>query len=76
MTEPTPAPAADEAADQAPDPATAPTLDQASHPPTDHRYDPPPSGAELVDERPPPQTEAERQAQATVRSVSRLDESS
>jgi hypothetical protein len=45
-------------------------------PPTDHRQDPPPSGAELVAERPPPATEAERQARATVRSVSRLEESS
>jgi hypothetical protein len=60
MTEPTPAQATDQPTDQ----------------PTDHRYDPPPSGAELVDERPPPATEAERQAQATVRSVSRLEESS
>ena len=43
--------------------------------PTDSREDPPPTAAEQLDGRPPPATEAERQMQATVRSVSRLEES-
>jgi hypothetical protein len=50
---------------------TEPTSDL----PEDVRDDPPPTAAELLDERPPPATEAERQTRATVRSVSRLEES-
>ena len=34
----------------------------------------PPTAADQLDERPPPASEAERQTQATVRSVSRLEE--
>ena len=43
--------------------------------PTDERQDPPPSAAQQLAERPPPETEAERQTRETVRSVSRLEES-
>lgn len=44
-------------------------------PRTDRRDDPPPPGSEWVADHAPPATEAERQAQETVRSVSRLEES-
>jgi hypothetical protein len=37
--------------------------------------DPPPPASEWVEEHAPPASEAERQAQATIRSVSRLEES-
>ena len=44
--------------------------------PDDRRADPPRPGADWVRDHEPPQSEAERQAQETVRSVSRLEESS
>jgi hypothetical protein len=50
-------------------------MTEPNEPPTDSRQDPPPSAAEQLAERPPPATEAERQTQATVRAVSRLEES-
>ena len=43
--------------------------------PDDRRDDPPPPGSAWVQELDPPTTEAERQAQETIRSVSRLEES-
>jgi hypothetical protein len=43
--------------------------------PDDRRDDPPLPGSAWVEEHAPPASEAERQAQETVRSVSRLDES-
>ena len=43
--------------------------------PDDRREDPPPPGSAWVRDHEPPQSEAERQAQETVRSVSRLEES-
>ena len=54
---------------------TEPTPDQPAAAPVDDRQDPPPTAAELLAERPPPATEAERQTRETVRSVSRLEES-
>ena len=45
-------------------------------PPVDRREDPPPTAAEQLEGTAPPQDEAQRQLQATVRSVSRLEESS
>jgi hypothetical protein len=44
-------------------------------PPDDRREDPPPPGSAWVRDHEPPADEAERQAQETVRSVSRLEES-
>ena len=43
--------------------------------PDDRRQDPPLPASAWVEEHAPPTTEAERQAQETVRSVSRLEES-
>ena len=43
--------------------------------PDDRRDDPPLPGSAWVEEHAPPTSEAERQAQETVRSVSRLEES-
>ena len=37
--------------------------------------DPPPPASEWVEDHEPPSTEAERQVQETIRSVSRLEES-
>lgn len=44
-------------------------------PPDDPRADPPEPGSAWVEDHEPPASEAERQAQETVRSVSRLEES-
>ena len=41
----------------------------------DRRDDPPPPGSAWVQELDPPTSEAERQVQETIRSVSRLEES-
>ena len=41
----------------------------------DRREDPPPPGSAWVQELAPPTSEAERQVQETIRSVSRLEES-
>ena len=43
--------------------------------PDDRRDDPPPPASVDVGEEPAPRTEAEREAQQTVRSISRLEES-
>ncbi len=43
--------------------------------PDDRREDPPPPGSTWVQDHEPPATEAERQAQETIRSLSRLEES-
>ncbi len=40
----------------------------------DRREDPPPPASAWVEEHAPPQTEAERQALATIRATSRLEE--
>lgn len=45
------------------------------NPPDDRRDDPPEPGSSWVEDHEPPASEAERQAQETVRSVSRLEES-
>lgn len=44
-------------------------------PPDDRRDDPPKPASAWVEEHAPPASEAERQAQETVRSLSRLEES-
>ena len=44
-------------------------------PPDDRREDPPPPASAWLEEHGEPATEAEREARATVRSVSRLEES-
>ena len=55
---------------------TQPTDDAADALLTDdRREDPPLPGSAWVQDHEPPQTEAERQAQETIRSVSRLEES-
>jgi hypothetical protein len=57
---------------------TEPTADLPSDGPTlpdDRREDPPPAASSWVQELDPPATEAERQVQETIRSVSRLEES-
>ena len=43
--------------------------------PDDRRDDPPPPGSAWVQDLDPPVTEAQRQAQETIRSLSRLEES-
>jgi hypothetical protein len=63
MSQPTPPPAEHE-----------PPLDGATLP-DDRRADPPLPGSAWVAEHAPPATEAERQVQDTIRSVSRLEES-
>ncbi|MCW2680844.1 MAG: hypothetical protein JWM62_2245 [Frankiales bacterium] len=42
--------------------------------PDDRREDPPLPGSAWVQDHEPPRTEAERQAQETIRSLSRLEE--
>jgi hypothetical protein len=54
---------------------TQPTTPHDAGPPDERRDDPPQPGAAWVQEHQPPDTEAERQAQETIRSVSRLEES-
>ena len=54
---------------------TEPSPDLHADLPTDERKDPPPTAAQQLADRPPPETEAERQMRATVQSVSRLEES-
>ena len=54
---------------------TEPTPDPTAGPPADERLDPPPSAAQQLADRPPPESESERQTRETVRSVSRLEES-
>jgi hypothetical protein len=49
--------------------------DPTAAPPADHRDGPPPPASEWVHDHEPPADEAEREVQATIRSVSRLEES-
>ena len=55
-------------------PAEPSDLDPAA-PPDDRREDPPPPASAWVQDHEPPADEAEREVQATIRSVSRLEES-